>query len=94
MYQIAWTPLAIETYEHILEFIFNRSSIEVVIALEKKVNDLEDKLKVHQYLCPSSQVMIGIRRCVITKYTSMLYRVKEDTVEILAFFDNRTDHPF
>lgn len=44
MYQIVWTPLALETYEHILDFILDRWSIDVVMDLNDKVLALEQQL--------------------------------------------------
>ena len=38
---------------------------------------------------PESERHLGLRRCVVHKFTSIYYRVKNDEVEILAVVDNR-----
>lgn len=38
---------------------------------------------------PESERYTGLRRCVVHKFTSIYYRVKDDEVEILAVVDNR-----
>jgi len=73
MLQIYWTPTAIETYEQILDFIFENWSMDVVLVLEKKVQELESRLQKNKYLCPASLSQKQLRRCVVTQHTSMLY---------------------
>ena len=94
MYQITWTPHALETYEHILDFILERWSIQVVMDLNDKVLALEQRLSNNQSLCPASKKQKGLRRCVVTRHTSMLYRTNDKEIQIIAFFDSRTNHSF
>ena len=39
--------------------------------------------------CPESRFKKGIRNCVISKQTSILYRIKNNEIEIITLFDNR-----
>jgi plasmid stabilization system protein ParE len=92
MYRIAWTPLAFETYQNILDFTLQRWSMDTVLELDEKVQALEILLQTHKHLCPPSKAHPALRRCVITKLTSMLYRVVGNTIQIVAFLDNRSEH--
>ena len=38
---------------------------------------------------PESGIYPGCRKCVVSKQTSLIYRVREDIIEILAILDNR-----
>ena len=38
---------------------------------------------------PASEKFTGLHKCVITSQTSAYYRIENDTIEIIAFFDNR-----
>jgi plasmid stabilization system protein ParE len=40
---------------------------------------------------PKSNELGGIYKCVVSKQTSLVYRIKNDEVEIITIFDNRQD---
>ena len=75
-------------------FIFDQWSLDVALQWDAKVSNLLNRISEHKNLCPPSKKFIGLRRCAITEYTSLLYRVKDDKVELITFFDNRSKHPF
>ncbi|MCH7399321.1 type II toxin-antitoxin system RelE/ParE family toxin [Belliella sp. DSM 107340] len=39
--------------------------------------------------CPESKEIKGLFKCVVTKQTSIYYRINEDEIEIIMLFDNR-----
>lgn len=94
MFQIVWTPLAFDSYQQILDFILENWSIQPVIELDQQVKKLEQNLLEHQFICPPSKSNPNLRKCVISKYTSMIYRIKGTLIEVVAFIDNRTEHHF
>ena len=94
MKNVFWTPLAESSYQESLDFIFDQWSLDIALQWDAKVSNLLNKISEHKNLCPPSKKFIGLRRCAITEYTSLLYRVKGDTVELITFFDNRSKHPF
>ena len=94
MYEIAWTPAALESYEQILDFILQHWSINQVMKLDQEIKDLESRLKKHPYLCPPSTEYPSLRRCIISKQTSLIHRVIGNTIQIIAVLDNRSKHPF
>jgi mRNA-degrading endonuclease YafQ of YafQ-DinJ toxin-antitoxin module len=38
---------------------------------------------------PESASFKGLRRCVFSKQTSIIYRIKEEYLEVVRFLDNR-----
>jgi plasmid stabilization system protein ParE len=40
---------------------------------------------------PASEKFSGLHKCVITPQTSAYYQIGEESIEIIAFFDNRMD---
>ena len=50
------------------------------------------RLKQHKHLCPPSNKNKTLRRCVITPQTSLVYRIKGTVFELMALFDNRSEH--
>ena len=92
-YTIDFTELAKESYEHVIDFICLKGPINVALRVEAKVDELINNLKYHKHFCPPSPKFPLLRRCTITTYTYLIYRVNSESniIEIVAFFDNRMD---
>ncbi|MBD3183540.1 hypothetical protein GF312_14695 [Candidatus Poribacteria bacterium] len=93
-YQIFWSPLAEESYLNTLTQILEKWTIKEAEDFEAKVDSLIEKLKTQKYLCPPSGKKNGLRCCVITPQTSLIYQIENDVIELVAFFDNRSDHRY
>jgi plasmid stabilization system protein ParE len=94
-YSIIWSPLAEEKYLEIISWLIENWSLKAAEEFEQKVESLIHRLTFFQNLCPPSKTQIKLRRCVITHQTSIVYQIRKDkVVEIVAFFDNRSDHKF
>jgi plasmid stabilization system protein ParE len=91
---IIWSPIAQESYLKILTNILERWTIKEAEDFESKVESLIKKLKTLKHICPASYKQTQLRRCVITHQTSLVYRIRENTIEIVAFIDNRSEHPY
>jgi plasmid stabilization system protein ParE len=48
-----------------------------------------EQISTHPRSCPESEYKSGLFKCVVTKQTSVLYKINEDSVEIITLFDNR-----
>lgn len=94
-YQIVWSPFAEETYIRTLIFILENWSLKEAEAFENKVESLLERLITQKYLCPVSKIQKTLRRCVVSPQTSLIYQVRNDSIiELVAFFDNRSNHKF
>ena len=94
MYTIDWSAQADDSYERLLNYLYERYGVDSVIKMDEKTMDLIDKLRTNQYLCPPSFEHRGLRKCVVTKYTSLIYRVGDNTIELVTFTDNRSKETF
>jgi len=45
----------------------------------------------HPESCPVSVEFQGLYKCVVTKQTTIYYRIEENEIQVIAFFDNRQD---
>lgn len=93
-YRISWSPLAEESYLNTLSQILEKWTIKEAEDFESKVEGLLEKLKTQKYLCPASSKQSNLRRCVIAPQTSLVYQIKSDVIELVVFFDNRSDHRY
>ena len=90
-FQIVWSKLAEDDFSSILDYLYENWNIKVV----NKFIDLSDKLiyqiskNPNQY--PIINNTIRIRKGVITKHSSLYYRINRNKIEILRIYDNRQD---
>ncbi len=90
---IKWTPKAEETYLAIITHIFETWTAKEVEEFEQLVSNLLKRIKKFNEHCPPSQVF-GLRKCTVSSQTSLIYQIKNDNVELLAFIDNRSEHAY
>ena len=96
MYTIVWTETAKLAYQQIQSFVLQNWSIDIVLRLDKDVEDLLQNLTKHKHLCPGLSEFPGLRKCLINKQTSLIYSVDElnKIINLVTIVDNRMDHPF
>jgi len=96
MYQIEWTPLAESSYQAILDFVLEQWSIEIIIRLDDDIKAILNQLERQFFIGSPIHGNKHLRKCVISKQTSLIYRIipKTKTVELITFVDNRSNHPF
>ncbi len=90
---IIWTPLAKETYAQLLRHLTENYPLDLALELDEKVEVLIDRLTRFRFFCPPSETRPPLRRCVISRFTSMVYQVEGDGIWIYGFFDNRMGQP-
>jgi plasmid stabilization system protein ParE len=94
MYKVKWSAQAWDSYNYTLVNLVERWSVNMAQKLDDDVLALLERLSNNRHLCPPSEKLKGMRRCKISKYTSLLYVVKGNDVELVTFFDTRMNHPF
>ncbi|HKL36215.1 MAG TPA: hypothetical protein VJ899_07980, partial [Salegentibacter sp.] len=57
----------------------------------KRLDDYLQIIKQEPESFPESEKVSGLRRCVITKQTSIYYEFNDKEIRILSFFDTRQD---
>jgi plasmid stabilization system protein ParE len=86
--------LARETYLAVLDYLLTEWPLDVAIEFDEKVEALLERLQTFKNLCPPSEKQPHLRRCVVTKQTSLYYQVQGDVIEIVVFYDNRAEQTF
>lgn len=75
--------------ENLLTFLENEWSLKVkkdfIIKLDKTIKNIDRFPESY----PESQTIKGLRKCVVTRQTSIYYKFTSKTIDIVAFFDNR-----
>lgn len=90
---IFWTPTAKETYLYIIEYLEEVWGEKYV---NKFIKDTEALLKLIVKYPAIYEVIsdeVDVRRAIVHKNCSFLYREKSGNIELLVFWDNRQE-PF
>lgn len=91
---ISWSEEAVLSYKETIDVILESWSIDIFERFIEKLNTLFKKLKSHKILCPKS-VISNLRKRIIPKQTSLIYRIKSDNlIEIILFINIRNKHKY
>jgi plasmid stabilization system protein ParE len=88
---IFWSDLAKECYVYIIEQLFEKWNIAVVEVFENETISLIDRIENHNHICPKSKIK-NLHKCVINEHISLIYRIENDTLEIITFIFNQSEH--
>ena len=90
-YKITISERAEKNIDELVSYLEFNWSIRVrkkfLAALREKVNQIAEM----PLMYPTSSKRETIRRCVITKQTTLYYQVKENEIEIITIQDNLQD---
>ncbi len=92
--QVIWTDQARTSYANTIKNILDRWNVETAIKLEDSVNELILHLEQYKHFCPASKKDKKLRKCVISKQTSLFYEVNKTHISLIIFVDNRTNHNY
>ncbi|MFM2223981.1 MAG: hypothetical protein RJA07_183 [Bacteroidota bacterium] len=92
-YKIVWTPLATETFDHVIDYLENRWTKKEIENFITRTEHIISILKINPYAFRKS-LKANIHEVLITKHNLLLYQINttKNIVELLTFFDTR-QHP-
>lgn len=90
---IVWTAQAKRSYEAVIDDILNKWTVKTALTFEQRINDLLVRLLKNQHLCPATRHK-NLRKCVVHKNVSIVYKINRKNIEIITFIFNKDDHPF
>lgn len=90
--QISWSPRAKSDYLNVLGYLDKTWGRQVVIRYIQRVNAILLSITETPTLYLLAGPSTTARRCVVTKQTTLYYRLKaESNIEIITLFDTRQD---
>ncbi len=93
MIKVEFTKTAEEDYLTLLDDI-SRRSVDEALELDAKMDALIKNLQKFKHLCPPSREFPKFRRCVLTRYISLVYEAGQQSITIISIFDSRSRNPF
>ncbi len=87
--EIRFSKRAANRFDNILEFLEAKWSLKVKNNFILKIDRSLSKIQMHPDCFPESEKFRGLRKCVVTKQTTLFYKYTDSSIDIVAIFDNR-----
>ena len=89
--KVVLSSTAKEKLSDLLEYLEDNWSARVKNNFIKKLDRSIEKISLYPQSCPESMKVRGLCKCVVTKQTSLFYRITTEEIEIVTLFDTRQD---
>lgn len=83
------SKLAERKLENLFEYLVINWSIKVKNEFINKIDKSIKLIKEHPESFPASEKEKGLRKCVVTKQTTLYYRFDDKQIKVVTLFDNR-----
>ena len=90
---VNWTDEAQETFDGIVELIDQKWGYKSAVEFVSNVQRVIHLISVQPYMFKEVSIP-DCRQVVVTKQTSMFYTIRNDSIIILFFYDNRQEPLF
>ena len=88
--KILWTKAAQSSFDKIVDYLKNEWSLKSAIKFVSKTIIFLDILQQHPEIGRKEKIKKDLRSFVLTRQTTIFYRIKNDTtIVILKFFDTQ-----
>jgi plasmid stabilization system protein ParE len=88
---IFYTPRSKETLSSVYNFIQNKFGISSAEKFGTKAEKTISLIAEHPFIFKASAIDKNVRIGLISKQTSLFYRVTDTSIHLLFFWDNRQD---
>jgi plasmid stabilization system protein ParE len=92
MHQIIWSPRSRQDYIELMEYLIDKWGLQSAKKVNAHLMAQLDRISQKPELYQRSGKHQDIRRCVLSRQTSLYYRVQGDRIELITLIDNRK-HP-
>jgi len=92
-FEIRWSENARSSFRQVIDQIRDKWTDKEVSEFIQKTNRILEVISKSPLIYQSTQFP-NVRRAVISKQTSVLYKVSGNYIEVLFFWDNRQDPIF
>lgn len=86
---VKWSPASKDEFADLLNYVETEFGLDAALKLLDKTDNVIDNISQNPALYPSSDKFPTIRKAVITKQTSLFYRITYAEIQLLHFWDNR-----
>jgi len=85
---VAWSPIAKEEYAEALKYVDESFGADAALKLLDDTEKTIDNIAQFPEIYPLS-IKMNVRKAVVSRQSSVLYRITPSEIQILHFWDNR-----
>ncbi|NDI97675.1 type II toxin-antitoxin system RelE/ParE family toxin [Flavobacterium sp. LaA7.5] len=89
--KVVFSNLAYRKLEQVSEYLEEEWSEKVKKKFIATLKEKIEQISSFPESCIKSDFHDNLRMCIITKQTSLLYRINDNEIEVITLFDNRTN---
>ncbi len=90
-YKVKISARAKKAYEHNLDYLHKEWGNKVTLQFIERVDKMIGIIQENPFLFPVYNLHKGIRKCVIHERIILYYRINENTIELLLFWNTYRD---
>lgn len=91
-YNVKWTLTAEGNIDTIIDYFKTHGSNKQIESFIRELKSFEKIIAYFPQLYPSSNKLKGLRKAVLTKQYSIIYKVGETMVTVVTIWDNRSQN--
>lgn len=89
--EIVWSPRARNDYFQLLEYLIAEWGATSAGKFQDSLIVILEHIAQRPEMYQRSRKQKNIRRCVLSKHTTLFYRVQKEKIELITLFDTRQD---
>ncbi|MFZ4544782.1 MAG: type II toxin-antitoxin system RelE/ParE family toxin [Saprospiraceae bacterium] len=89
MRKIVWSDYAKQDFAQILEFLKETFGSQTVLTFIERTDRVIDQIETFPFSYPISDKNPQLRKAVLNKNVSLIYRISKKQIELVFFWDNR-----
>jgi plasmid stabilization system protein ParE len=86
---LIWSQKSRDNFLDIIGYIQDKWGRKKATDFIDKTDVVLEKITVYPLMYPKSKKKKNLRQAVVTKQTSLTYKVSDESVELIEFYDNR-----
>ena len=90
-YKILWTEEALSNLEEILDYLNERWTQKEINKFKDKLNKQLELIIKFPKIFPVSNFHPDLRKAVLSKQTTIFYKIQDNIIYLAYLFDNRKD---
>jgi plasmid stabilization system protein ParE len=88
-YKIIWSDEALTNLKNIIEYLERKWTEKEISNFAQLLDKQLQRIENNPFLFPETDTSNGIRKSVLSKQTSIYYRIVKFEIRIITLFDNR-----
>lgn len=89
IYRLVWSEEALTNLQGIIDYLKSKWTEKEIRNFANLLNQKLNLLQSNLYLFTQSEISVELRKLVLSKQTSIHFRIKDTDIHIVTLFDNR-----